>query len=136
MEQSDFEKRVGVNLNIMKKVFCVFLFLVGFILTAQNSNVKYNFSAGNSNSSFKSTLQNINIFQNKTFLNPNYLYIYNQNTTFNDNYFILGNQYYLSNTKTLNYFNGQKVDSFNPNGSSDFKSALGIGALNFLIQKL
>ncbi|MGL2962396.1 hypothetical protein ACSVH2_01095 [Flavobacterium sp. RSB2_4_14] len=120
----------------MKKLFYLVFLLIGFTTTAQNNTATHLFLSTKNNASFKSALGNLNIFQNKAFLNPNYLSIYNQNTTFNDNYFILGNQYYMSNTKTLNYFNGQKVDSFNPSGSSDFKSALGIGALNFLIQKL
>lgn len=122
--------------NIMKKIFCWFLIFVGFILTAQNNYVKYNFLGGNSNSTFKSTLQNINIFQYKAFLNPNYLSLYNIDTGVNDNYFILGNRYVASNVKSISpgYLYGPKIDSFNPTGASDIKSALGIGTLNFLLQ--
>lgn len=44
----------------------------------------------------------------------------------------------MSNTKSFSFFgpDGQRIDSFNPSGTNDFKSALITGAINSIIKKL
>jgi hypothetical protein len=86
-------------------------------------------------------------FSNNTYLlsfnykKPSSLYqlsIYNSTTNLNDNYYLIGEKYYMSNTKSFSFFgpDGQRIDSFNPNGTNDFKSALVIGVVNSLLKKL
>jgi hypothetical protein len=119
----------------MKKHLFLLLLLLGFTLTSQNKNVNYNFSTGNLNSTFKSTLQDINVSQYKDFIETNNLSLYNKNTDSSDNYFLLGNRYVTSNVKSFSQgcLYCPKTDSFSPTGTPDFKSALGIGVINFLI---
>lgn len=64
------------------------------------------------------------------------LSIYNPATQLNDQYIKVSGQYFLSNNKAFPYynFNGMKIDSFNPNGVSDFGSAIASGLLNLLFE--
>ncbi|WP_396147295.1 hypothetical protein [Flavobacterium sp.] len=84
-------------------------------------------------------------FSNNTYsLNFNYnkpsslyrLSIYNPTTNLNDNYYLVGGKYYMSNTKSFSFFgpDGQRIDSFNPSGTNDFKSALIMGFINKIIK--
>ncbi len=110
-----------------------------------------NFSLAFCQNNFKSlkllpTLSNVNFSNNSFLLNLNFnksfstndLSIYNPITNLNDNYYLLGDKYYMSNTKSFSFFgfDGQRIDSFNPNGTNDFKSALLNGAINSIIKKL
>jgi hypothetical protein len=65
------------------------------------------------------------------------LSVYNPATQLNDQYTRVSNQYYLSHTTAFPYynFNGMKMDSFNPNGVSDFGSAIASGLLNLLFER-
>ncbi len=123
--------------NNMKHLFYLFLLLVSCNTIAQNNSSKFLFTPTFTNTNFNTILLNINIFQNKAFLDPKYLSIYNKSTNLNDNYYVLGSSYVMSNIKSvpIDYFMGPKIDSLNPTGATDFKSALGIGVINFIFQK-
>lgn len=123
--------------NNMKHLFYLFLLLVSCNTIAQNNSSKFRFTPTFTSTNFNTILLNINIFQNKAFLDPKYLSIYNKSTNLNDNYYVLGSSYVMSNIKSvpIDYFMGPKIDSLNPTGATDFKSALGIGVINFIFQK-
>jgi hypothetical protein len=81
--------------------------------------------------SFAVTLQN-----KSAYFDYYTLSVYNTATQLNDQYTRESDQYYLSNTSAFPYynFNGIKTDSFNPNGVSDFGSAIATGLLNLLFE--
>ncbi len=81
--------------------------------------------------SFTLTLHNKN-----NYLEYYTLSVYNPTTQLNDQYIRLNNSYIISNTKSFSYsnINGMKMDSFNPNGVSDFGSAIASGFLNLLFE--
>jgi hypothetical protein len=124
--------------NNMKHLFYLFLFLVSCNTIAQNKPKTYRFPPTFTSTNFNTILLNINIFQNKAFLDLNYLSIYNKTTNLNDNHYVLGSSYVMSNIKSvpIDYFMGPKIDSLNPTGATDFKSALGIGVINYNISKI
>lgn len=74
-----------------------------------------------------------------SFKNQNtYLTTYNSTTGINNKYTIVGETYFLSNTmsfSTLNAFDLNRIDSFNPNGTKNFGSALIFGVLNLIFEK-
>jgi len=91
--------------------------------------------------SFTSTPLKLNAFSFTLQDKNNYidyytLSVYNPTTRLNDQYIRLNNGYFLSNNKSFSYynFNGMKMDSFNPNGVSDFGSAIASGLLNLLFE--
>ena len=120
----------------MKNLFTVILIFSFSLVFSQNqfNNLKKLSTTSISFSSY-SYLLNLN------FNKPSSLYrlsIYNPTTNLNDNYYLVGGKYYISNTKSFSFFgtDGQRIDSFNPSGTNDFKSALINGAINSIIKKL
>lgn len=71
---------------------------------------------------------------------PHYFSIYNSLTTLNDNYLISSENsspIYVSSKKLIkNDLRLNKIDSFNPYGSSSFGSGLALGVFDFLLGKL
>lgn len=66
-----------------------------------------------------------------------YLTSFNPVTGINNKYTIVGNDYFLSNTKsfsTLNALDLNRIDSFNPNGTNSIGSALIFGVLNLIFE--
>lgn len=55
----------------------------------------------------------------------------------NDHYVTVGNNYYLTNTKSFPMinFDGTRIDSFNPNGACDLGSGIVSGLINLLFEK-
>lgn len=126
----------------MKKVypiFCLFFFLVGwsqkpavFVMGKSSRPLSFASSSIQINPlSFQLSLQD-----KRTYLDYYTLSIYNPTTQLNDQYLKVSEVYYLSNNKAFPYynFNGVKMDSFNPNGVSDFGSAIATGLLNLLFE--
>lgn len=77
--------------------------------------------------------------QNKrAYLDYYALSVYNPATQLNDQYIKVTDQYFLSSNTTFPYYNftGMKMDSFNPNGVSDFGSAIATGVLNLIFENL
>ena len=57
------------------------------------------------------------------------------NGNFSESYIVVSNQLYKTNQlKQLNFLEDKK-DSFNPIGTTNFGAALGLGILNFLLEK-
>jgi hypothetical protein len=126
----------------MKKVYTIallFFFLVGWsqrpaVFVLGKSSRPQPFASTSvllSPFSFKLSLQD-----KRTYLDFYTLSVYNPTTQLNDHYIKVSSAYFLSNTKAFPYynFNGVKMDSFNPNGVSDFGSAIASGLLNFLFE--
>ena len=121
----------------MKKLLLLYSFL--FISLAFSQKQVSNFK-------FLPTLTAVNFAKSSYLLNWNYqklfsgkeLVIYNSTTNMNDNYYLLGDKYHLSTSKSVPYFglDLQKIDSFNPSGTANFKSALVIGTINSILKKL
>ncbi|MFD2908799.1 hypothetical protein ACFSX9_08620 [Flavobacterium ardleyense] len=74
-----------------------------------------------------------------SFANNNYSFSsYNSATRINSNYTKVGDNYFLSNTKTfstINIMDLNRIDSFNPYGSTNIGAALIMGTLNLILQK-
>lgn len=69
--------------------------------------------------------------------NNYYLTSYNSVLGINNRFTKVGDTYYLSNTKTLSTLNSidlNRIDSFNPNGTTNFGAALLIGTLNLIFK--
>jgi hypothetical protein len=126
----------------MKKKYFIIILLVSLGGFAQN---RTSFVLGKSNppyslcfSHLKLNSYSFSLFlhDKKTYLDYYTLSVYNPTTQLNDQYIKVSNGYYLSNNKAFPYynFNGMKMDSFNPNGVSDFGSAIASGLLNFLFE--
>lgn len=65
----------------------------------------------------------------------NSLTLYNPNSMLTSNYVTAGNNYLLTNNGTLSTtLNGIPVDSFNPNGTSNIPTALGMGVIRTLFK--
>ena len=77
-------------------------------------------------------LESLKLDTDKTFS------IYNPQTQLNDFYSITPNGIDYLNTKPVfnNLYRGRQIDSFNPNGASDFGSAIVMGVLNSFINKV
>ncbi|MFM2213830.1 MAG: hypothetical protein RL427_1093 [Bacteroidota bacterium] len=72
----------------------------------------------------------------RAYLDYNALSVYIPATQLNDQYIKVSDRYFLTSTKTFSFYNftGMKIDSFNPNGVSDFGSAIATGVLNLLFE--
>jgi hypothetical protein len=87
---------------------------------------------------------NVNLNTNKQFFTFNQLQFYtsndfsifNRTTMLNDNFSVYNGQFEYKNSVLIpqNLLFNSKIDSFNPNGSSEFGSALLIGFLNLAEQ--
>lgn len=87
-----------------------------------------------SNIKFKPIVLQTNSNKKYLFSNSNSLYIYNSTDKLYYNYYNSEGNYELNAVKNFPKQNisFSKIDSFNPNGAGDFKSAIIIGTLNFL----
>lgn len=107
------------------------------ILYCQNhsSTIKFLPTLTNINFTNNSFQMNLNSFR---FNNANQLSLYNPTTNLNDNYYLVGEKYFMSNTKSFSFIgpDGQRIDSFNPSGTNDLRSALIVGAIHSLLDKL
>ena len=72
-------------------------------------------------------------FNQLKFYTKNDFSVYNKATMLNDNFSIYKGQFEYKNSIFIpeNMVYNSKIDSFNPNGASEFGSALIIGVLNF-----
>ena len=79
----------------------------------------------------------LNLSDSKNYADKYWLTFYNPMTQMNDQYINVGEQYYLSNTKSFPIYNfdGTKIDSFNPNGACDLGSGIVSGLINLLFEK-
>jgi hypothetical protein len=128
----------------MKKIFCLSFLLLSFVGFSQNP---VSFVLGKPNSSFSSNASTfsltdfsfaLNLTDKKIDIDKYLLTVYNPTTQMNDNYVKVSNQYYLNHYSSfpIYNFNGMKTDSFNPNGVSDFGSAIASGILNLFFEKI
>ena len=87
-----------------------------------------------SNIKFKPIILQTNSNKKYLFSNSNSLYIYNSTDKLYYNYYSSEGNYELNTVKNFpkQNMNFSKIDSFNPNGAGDIKSALLVGTLNFL----
>ncbi len=129
---------------MMKKIFCLAFLLLSFIGFSQNpvsfvlGKTNNPFSSGAPTFSLKDISFSLNLSDKKSYADKYFLSIYNPTTQMNDHYVNVSNQYYLSNYKSFPIYNfdGTKIDSFNPNGVSDFGSAIASGILNLFFGKI
>ena len=75
------------------------------------------------------------IFNQLDFYTNNDFSVFNRTTMLNDNFSVYKGHYEYKNSVLIpeNMFFNSKIDSFNPNGVSDFRSALLTGALNLTL---
>ena len=121
----------------MKKLVYLFLSIVGFGAIAQNNSSTYQFYPTLSSVNLKPVSLQFNFTTSNLFLKANNLTLYNPITNLNDNYYVLGKSYIMSNTKSFPIygFEGQRVDSFNPSGTKDLGSAFIFGAVTSILGK-
>lgn len=127
----------------MKKFFCLSFLLLSFIGFSQNPVLlvlgKSNrpFSPNAPIFSLKDFSFSLNLTNKNSYADKYLLSVYNPMTQMNDNYVNVSNKYYMTNTKSFSLYNfdGTKIDSFNPNGASDFGSAIASGILNLFFEK-
>ena len=120
----------------MKKLFVILSLLSTFCLFSQTKvdtiqpilePIKIN-SILNPNNSFLS-------FNQLNFYTKNDFSVYNRATMMNDNFSVYKGQFEYKNSIFIpeNTIYNSKIDSFNPNGVSDFGSALLTGVLNLTL---
>jgi len=121
----------------MKKYFVIALLLSNVYLFAQIKTVVIQPIQ-------QPIMLNVNLNTNKKFFTFNQLQFYtnndfsifNQTTMLNDNFSVYNGQFEYRNSVLIpqNSLFNSKIDSFNPNGASEFGSALLIGFLNLAEQ--
>lgn len=113
----------------MKVIACHILCLISFAGISQNIGIYSTFS-----NNLKPYTFSLGIIPKSVYNNPNALTIYNPMTQMNDNYNGFNGNYYMSNIKSFSFYsyNGVRMDSFNPYGSTTMKSALTNGILGYL----
>lgn len=70
--------------------------------------------------------------------NESYFTNYNSVTGLSNRYTKVGDNYFLSNTKTfstISILDLNRIDSYNPYGTTNFGAAIIMGTLNFILQK-
>lgn len=123
--------------NAMKWILHTSVLLLSFIGVSQNPNsivCSKSISMTSADCSIfkqENTPFAFNLSDKKNYADKYLLTVYNPTTQLNDTYINTSNKYYLTNKLSYN-LNNRKMDSFNPSGVSDFKSAVGIGFLNLL----
>lgn len=78
-------------------------------------------------------------FNKITYTNvPSTLSIYNPTTTLNDSYMLVGKDYVFNSSSVVleNVTRRNKIDSFNPYGASNVKTAVGLGLVNSFLKKI
>ena len=74
-----------------------------------------------------------------SFVKNNYSFSsYNSVTGINNRYTKVGENYFLSNTKTfstINIMDLNRIDSYNPYGTTNFGAAIIMGTINLILQK-
>lgn len=74
-----------------------------------------------------------------SFVNKDYYFTnYNSVTGINNHYTKVGDNYFLSNTKTfstINILDLNRIDSYNPYGTTNFGAAIIMGTLNLILKK-
>lgn len=123
--------------KIMKKF--LYLLFLGFGCAAfgQTQTLGYHFLPTLSSVNLNQASFQLNFNKNNLLSTKNSLTLYNPITNLNDNYYVLGKDYVMSNTKSFPIygFEGQRVDSFNPSGTKDLGSAFVFGAINSILGK-
>ena len=126
----------------MKTTLCLIVVLLSFVGFSQNkilfgTNIlpKSKFQSGFLNVSISPLAFEPHFLCRKNFATGYALEIYNPTTQLNDNYVRVHDTYYMSNLKSFpNYgFDGIKMDSFNPYGSSDIGGTVVSGLINLLL---
>lgn len=128
----------------MKKAFLLILLLGSLNLYSQNIGTVQ--VADNQKSSTAILFNNYSLFLscnqqftiNFNLKKPNYMAVYNKSTMKYDFYPAdLKNNFNLYSSQVANqYFTPNKIDSFNPFGTHNFRSAIGLGIVNQLLQQI
>lgn len=127
----------------MKKIFCLSFLLLSFLGFSQNpaslvlGKTNSQFQSNTPTFSLKNISFNLTLSDKKSYADKYFLNVYNPMTQMNDHYVKVSDQYYMTNNKSFPVYNfdGSKVDSFNPNGVSDFGSGVLSGIVNLLFEK-
>lgn len=129
---------LGFIFRLMKKLIYFSLLLVCIVSFGQNKTVNYRFLPSLASVNVKPISFQINLGKNNWLSKNGKLSLYNSTTNLNDNYYVLGKSYRMSNSKTFSMygFEGQRIDSFNPSGTKDLGSAFLFGAINTILDKL
>lgn len=122
----------------MKKLFYISFLFVCVVSFGQNNTINYRFLPSLASVNLKPVSFQINLNKNNFLSKKGDLSLYNPITNLNDNYYVLGKSYRMSNTKTFSVygFEGQRIDSFNPSGTKDLGSAFIFGAITSILEIL
>jgi hypothetical protein len=122
----------------MKKLIYISFLFVCVVSFGQNNTTNYRFLPNLASVNVKPVSFQINLGNNNRLSKKGNLSLYNPTTNLNDNYYVLGKSYRMSNTKSFSTygFEGQRIDSFNPSGTKDLGSAFIFGAINTILDKL
>ncbi|GEC78614.1 hypothetical protein [Flavobacterium aquatile] len=122
----------------MKKLFYISFLFVCVVSFGQNNTINYRFLPSLASVNLKPVSFQINLNKNNFLSKKGNLSLYNPITNLNDNYYVLGKSYRMSNTKTFSVygFEGQRIDSFNPSGTKDLGSAFIFGAITSILEIL
>jgi|688.fasta_scaffold1164352_2 hypothetical protein len=122
----------------MKKTISLLFLFLGCAVFGQNQTTAHRFLPILSSVNLKPFSFQINFNKSNLFSKTDNITLYNPITNLNDNYYVLGKDYVMSNTKSFPIygFEGRQVDSFNPSGTKDLGSAFVFGAINSILGKL
>lgn len=120
----------------MKKYLIILLLITNVNLFSQikNDTIPFTKTLTTINIDFNKNKQRF-IFNQLDFYTNNDFSVFNRATMLNDNFSVYKGHYEYRNSILIpeNMFFNSKIDSFNPNGVSDFGSALLTGALNLTL---
>jgi hypothetical protein len=121
----------------MKKMIFLLVLLsnFGFSQYKEKAELKLDFNLKTNYFNQKPLFQPIDFNAISLVENKKVLSLIKINGTFCESYIVVSNQFYKTNQqKPLNFLEDRK-DSFNPFGKTNLGTTLGLGILNFLLEK-
>jgi hypothetical protein len=120
----------------MKKIFCLLFVSIGLISFGQQKILNNRFLPVLFSSTINPVSHQMNY--NNSLSGSGNISLYNATTNLNDNYFILGKSYVMSNTKSFpnSGFGFQSMTISSKAGKQEFRSALVYNAVTSILQIL
>ena len=121
----------------MKKIVYLSVLLCNFVFSQykEKAELKLNFDLKTNYFNQKPLFQPIDFNAISFVEDKKVLSLIKVNETFSESYIVVSNQFYKTNQLKQFDFLEDRKDSFNPFGTTNFATTLGLGILNFLLEK-
>jgi hypothetical protein len=121
----------------MKKLSFLLVFIGFFAFSQNQESAQLNLDINSAKNNFKTKPLFEPIVFNDSFLSKNNqkFAVLKSYGNLSENYILVSNVYYKTNTIEQNSFLTLRKDAFNPSGTTSFYGAIGLGFFNLLFQK-